>query len=131
MNCSECQELLSEYIDGDIAEKKHGIVYLHLQSCSECNMICQDLEQIVQVSRDLPLLAPQNALWKQIEAEIKELTQPGYKPHSMWARFWNYRVNLSISMPQLAGALLSLLFISVLASAISYLPQQALLSSAD
>lgn len=124
MNCSECQDLVSDYIDGDLVEPQRTIVAMHIQSCRECFSVHQDLEQIVQVSRDLPLLAPQNELWQQIEQEIQELTDPNYRPPTKWQRFWGYRV--TFTMPQLTGAAVGLAAMLFLANTFSYLPQQAL-----
>lgn len=128
MNCLDCQEMLSEYIDGDLIPSHHQEISLHLDSCRECCSVQQDLEQIVQVSRNLPLLAPQNALWTKIEAEISELTQPP-RQSSLWERFWGYRLQLNFSMPQLVSGLAGLAVIVGVGSTISYSPQQAINSS--
>jgi hypothetical protein len=124
MNCSECQDLISDFIDGDLEEPQRAIVGMHIESCRECYSVHQDLEQIVQVSRDLPLLVPQNTLWQQIEQEIQELTDPSYRRPSRWQRFWGYQ--LTISMPQLTSAVVGLTALFFLANSFAYLPQRAL-----
>src|ERR1041385_2594870 len=122
MNCSDCQELLSEYLDGDLGGSKHRAVAEHLDFCRECLGIYQDLHQIVLVSRELPNFAPQSAHWQKIEREIVQLTQVPLSRPSLWTRFWHYRFDFSISLPQLAGGL-AILLVAALASMVSYLPQ--------
>src|SRR5437763_1242770 len=121
MKCSDCQDLLSEYIDNELSEIRHAGVRSHLKNCSECNLLYEDLNQIVYVSRDLPSLAPQNELWAKLEAEIKSLTsqKPAKRQQGSWEKFWTYRLQLNFSMPQLAGGVLGVLILA-LAASISY-----------
>ena len=127
MDCSDCQDLLSEYIDGDLKPNKRLIVNDHLKSCPECVVVYQDLKQLIGLSKQLPLLAPENALWKKIEKEITEISSmQNPTRQSTWARFWQYRWQFSISAPQLTGALASLAVLLVLASSFSYAPQNSI-----
>lgn len=125
MNCTECQDLLSEYIDGDLAQSESAMVRTHLAICYECNVVYQDLDQIVRMSHELPSLAPQNALWAQIEREIDELVQrPPRRPQqNLWQRFWGYRLQLSLSIPQMAAAIVGLFLLMTLTNSLTYLPQ--------
>jgi Putative zinc-finger len=130
MNCLDYQDLLSEYIDGDLKPNKRLMVSDHLKSCTDCNLVHQDLKQIVGLSQQLPLLAPGNALWKKIEKEIPEtFTVENSKPQSLWAKFWQYSWQFSISAPQLTGVLATLAVFLLLASTFSYAPQNSTLSS--
>jgi hypothetical protein len=136
MKCSDCQDLLSEYIDNELHELKQTQMRMHMEKCKECNTVYEDLTQIVSVSRALPALAPQNELWGRIEAEIRELTRPVEQEKAraksasadennpgVWKRFWNSRLSLSISMPQLAAGTLGVLGILALAVTVSYHPE--------
>lgn len=124
MNCLDCQDLLSEYIDGDLKPNKRLLVSDHLKDCQECSLTHQDLKQIVGISQQLPLLVPKTALWKNIEKEIKELSLPTPpKTQSAWSKFWNQRFQFSISMPQLTGTLAGLATLVLLASNFVYSPQ--------
>lgn len=130
MNCLDYQELLSEYIDGDLTANKQVTVSEHLVSCQECSLIYKDLKQIINVSQQLPLLSPENAIWQKIEKDIKEITaSQNPKPKGLWSRFWNYRLELSLSMPQLTGTLATLAILILFASTFSYVPQKAVLGS--
>jgi hypothetical protein len=126
MNCSECQDLLSEFIDEELSENKRAFMQMHIDSCNECCAIFDDLSQIVSVSKELPLLSPENALWSKIEDEIRELKAlPAQKQRTnTWTRFWNYRLHLSLSMPQIAGVICLVMMLS-LAATFTYLPEKS------
>ncbi|KAF0240258.1 MAG: hypothetical protein FD167_4210 [bacterium] len=127
MDCLDCQDLLSEYIDGNLKPNKRLIVSDHLKSCSECSIVHQDLKQLVGLSKQLPLLAPENVLWKKIEKEITEIsTTQNPSRQSTWAKFWQHRWQFSISTPQLTGVLASLVVLLILASSFSYAPQNSI-----
>ncbi|MEW6729913.1 MAG: zf-HC2 domain-containing protein [Acidobacteriota bacterium] len=128
MNCSDCQDLLSEYIDGELGTDSCMHIRAHLSACRECNLLHQDLDQIVHMSKELPLLAPQSAVWAHIEQEIQELTNvPVKRQLGAWARFWSYQLQLSLSMPQMAGVMALLVMAIVVVGSLSYQPQQAIL----
>jgi hypothetical protein len=130
MDCLDYQELLSEYIDGDLKPNKRMMVGDHVKSCQNCNLVYQDLRQIVGLSQQLPLLATENALWKKIEKEILEIPKTETpKTKSIWTRFWQHKWEFTISAPQLTGALASLALVIVLANSFSYTPQNSVNSS--
>jgi hypothetical protein len=130
MNCLDYQDLLSEYLDGDLKENKRVMVSEHLKACQECNLVYKELKQIVNVSQQLPLLSPENKIWQKIEKDIKEITasQPT-TPKSLWSRFWNYRLEFSLSVPQITGTLATLAILLLFASTFSYVPQNINLGS--
>lgn len=129
MNCLQCQDLLSDYLDGDIAQNLRAPMQAHLANCKECHNVQLDLQQIVAVSQQLPLLAPDNALWQKIAQEIQTITTT--KPPSLWQRIWHYKLEFSISVPQLAGSALCLSLLLLVANSFSYLPQRANLTTAS
>lgn len=123
IKCSDCQDLLSEYIDNDLRDSKNAEVLAHLQMCNGCNLLYVDLVRIVSVGKELPLLAPQNPLWENIEREIKLLTakKSAGRP-SLWERFWSYQIELRLSMPQLSAGAASLMLLLGLTATVSYRP---------
>jgi hypothetical protein len=133
MKCSDCQDLLSEYIDNDLHELKRTQVRLHLEKCAECVTVYQDLTQIVSVSRALPNLVPHTELWGRIEDEIRELSaKPAAQSKSnTWQRFWGYRLNLSLSLPQLAGGTFFMFVLLAVTASVSYHPEQISLLPKD
>lgn len=127
MDCLDCQNLLSEYIDGDLKPNKRPFVIEHLKTCKDCSLVYQDLKQIVNLSQQLPLLEPPNHIWKKLEKEISKISKP--QARSSWASFLDLRWQFSISAPQLAGALAFLILFGILGSFFSYVPQNSSLSS--
>ncbi len=125
MNCDECKNLLSVFLDCELEEPAAGAVRMHLALCAECALMCEDFASILDVVTEVPAdAAPPNsqALWCRInniiENEIKAETtaaepQPG--------RFWRF------SVPQLTGAVLSIALVSSLLTLVavrSYYPPE-------
>ena len=54
MVCKQCQELLSEYIDGALELGEQVNVERHLADCEPCRAVRDDLLQIVHFSQRLP-----------------------------------------------------------------------------
>jgi anti-sigma-K factor RskA len=113
MFCRECEELLSEYIDGALELGEQVKIERHLADCEPCRAVRDDLLQIVHFSHQLPEHAPATALWPRIRESVAEL-----RP-----RFWSFPIrwwaglrtlNFNLSVPQLvAGAAALVIVISI------------------
>lgn len=79
MNCEECSQLLSAFIDSDLEESKAFEIRAHLALCVDCACLCEDFAAIIDASHleeTAELLPPNSqALWCRInnliESEIK------------------------------------------------------------
>ena len=104
MFCKECQELLSEYIDGALELGEQVKLERHLADCEPCRAVRDDLLQIVHFSHQLPLQSPSTPLWPRIQTGVEEL-RPGFWS---WPLRWAARIrmlNFNLSVPQIiAGA---------------------------
>jgi hypothetical protein len=98
MICSECQDLLSEFIDKSLSEHRQTAVDGHLSGCPRCQTVCDDLSQIILSSSNLPLHAPPSALWARIEHEIADPVS-----RSWWSRLESRRFSLTVTGRQLAA----------------------------
>jgi anti-sigma-K factor RskA len=110
MLCNECQELISDYIDGALELGEQVKVERHLADCEPCRAVRDDLLQIVHFSHQLPEHAPATALWPRIREGVAEL-QP-----RVWSRWWGglRTLNFNLSVPQLvAGAAALVIVISI------------------
>ena len=110
MLCNECQELISEYIDGAVELGEQVKVERHLADCEPCRAVRDDFLQIVHFSHQLPEHAPATALWPRIREGVAEL-QPRF-----WSRWWGglRTLNFNLSVPQLvAGAAALVIVISI------------------
>lgn len=113
MICKQCQELLSEYIDGALELGEQVNIERHLSDCEPCRAVRDDLLQIVHFSQQLPMQSPSTALWPRISSDLAEL-QP-----SFWGRplrwLTSFRtLNFNFSVPQLiAGAAALAIIVSI------------------
>jgi len=86
MLCSDCQELLSEYIDGMLELGEQAKIEAHISHCEVCLAVRDDLLQIVHFSKSLPLHSPSGAVWTRIRAEIQAGGKKGLPAQA--GRFW-------------------------------------------
>ncbi len=117
MVCEQCQELISDYINGTLELGELAKIEHHLAGCESCRVVRDDLLQVVHFSKQLPLHTPSSALWARIETDLA-----AERPRSSWSRakvLWGRVQNryLSLSVPQLvasAAALAILVSIGVI-----------------
>jgi predicted anti-sigma-YlaC factor YlaD len=100
MLCTQCQELLSEYIDGGLELGEQVNIECHLSGCEPCRAVRDDLLQIVHFSQQLPVQSPSTSLWPRINAGLVEL-QPSFWNRSVgWLTNLRTR-NFNFSIPQM------------------------------
>jgi negative regulator of sigma E activity len=80
MNCENCQELLSEYIDGELNTVDAANVQTHLGMCVECAELHEDFSSILSFcdKKDVIEVHEPNsqALWCRIHNEIENEVKP-------------------------------------------------------
>jgi len=118
MVCTECQEILSEYIDGALELGEQVNIERHLADCEPCRAMRDDLLQIVHFSHQLPLQSPSPALWSRIRSDVDSLHT------GVWSRpqRWLARVralNFNLSIPQLAAGAAALVVVVSLSAIVS------------
>lgn len=104
MLCTDCQELISDYIDGQLELGEQAQVERHLADCEPCRAVRDDLLQIVHFSHQLPEQAPATALWSRIQTELAKEQPAGTsaRVRLWWTRLREQHFNLSL--PQLAAS---------------------------
>ena len=113
MDCKQCQELLSEYIDGALELGEQVNLERHLSDCEPCRAVRDDLLQIVHFSQQLPMQSPSSPLWPRISSGLAEL-QPSFWSRSL--RWWTSlrTLNFNFSIPQMiAGAAALAIVVSI------------------
>ncbi len=116
MNCGECQEILSRFIDGELNEAESSSVVDHLAVCAECTLLRDDLAEILVRCRENETgdAVPPNpdALWRRInnllESEVPPEVPVEKKQKGLFARGWN------LTFSQAGVAVLSIALISSL-----------------
>jgi hypothetical protein len=96
---------LSEYLDGDVAERERREIERHLESCAQCRDTLASLTDLKARARELPPIAPATDLWPQIAARLPAARQPASRPGWLGRR-------LSLSLPQMAGLTVGLMVLS-------------------
>ena len=101
MICKQCQELISDYIDGSLELGEQVQIERHLGDCEACRAVRDDLLQIVHFSHQLPLHAPSGALWARIEGEVAQQRSHWFRPLP-WLTWLKTR-HFDLSLPQMAA----------------------------
>ena len=100
MVCSQCQELLSDYIDGALELGEQVNIERHLSDCEPCRAVRDDLLQIVHFSHQLPVQSPSTSLWPRINAGLAEVQPSPWNRSLRWLN--NFRtLNFNFSVPQM------------------------------
>ncbi|MAC52226.1 MAG: hypothetical protein CME31_06750 [Gimesia sp.] len=90
MNCSEVQELLSAYYDGELADDQKSHVSAHINSCSKCAKELAGFEKLSRMSSDFSEHVPTQQIWNQINQQLDQQSiceDPGTKPVDNDRRF--------------------------------------------
>src|SRR5262249_12378863 len=123
MFCKECQELLSDYIDGALELGEEVRIEQHLSDCEPCRIMRDDLLQIVHFSHQLPLHSPGKSLWARIEADINEK-----QPKTIWSRarvsFESLKLrNFRLTIPQMVAACAAVIMVTTVSIILSQSPR--------
>ena len=97
MNCTECQENISSYLDGELDPVGSANMRTHLSLCAPCAKVCEDFSVILESCRDnVPseIIPPNSqALWCRIhnliESEVKPETVVEEPRKGWFSRGWN------------------------------------------
>ncbi len=77
MKCEEVQDILSEYLDGEISEPwRREWVAKHLASCPSCQALLADLKRTKDLVRSLPASKAPKELAARIAREVEQLAGP-------------------------------------------------------
>ena len=58
MNCTYCEERLSDYLEGALDAAARGLVEEHLKACAACNELLVGVRSVVGWGKDLPAQLP-------------------------------------------------------------------------
>jgi Tol biopolymer transport system component len=76
MNCEQVEELLSAYLDNELAPEERRVVAAHVEECSHCSAVLADFRRHDFLLSQLPRVSPSPALRDRIfsSSEYLELT---------------------------------------------------------
>jgi hypothetical protein len=118
MNCGECKEILSVFLDNELDESRAVLVRSHLAACAGCAAVCEDLSSILFACKDAPEAdgnVPLNsqAMWCRINNIIESEVKPPVEPETPQGRFWR------LSLGQMASAAAAIIVISSLITVVA------------
>ena len=76
MNCTAFDELLADYLEGDLEPAQRLTVETHVASCVRCTALVRDLQQIRGDASELGELTPSRDLWAGIASRIEAPVVP-------------------------------------------------------
>lgn len=122
MNCEQCQELISAFLDNELDSTVSLNIQTHLTVCAECAMICEDFASLLDFCTETPtneILPPNSqALWCRIsniiEADIQAEIQKEKKEEPLPEKKGIFGTSWNLSFTQLASAVLGIAIISSL-----------------
>ena len=116
MNCDECKELISVFMDNELEETPAAGIRAHLAVCTDCAKICEDFAYILDVchSEESAEILPPNsqALWCRINNMIESEIKPEPPLATPKRRLWQ------LSFSQMAAGFLGIAIISSLLTVI-------------
>ena len=103
MQCAECQEILSDYLDGDLSDRQRQQADSHMRDCTRCASVRNDLARIIHASASLPLHTPSDRVWESVRREIGGGSVVA-GPRQWWDRLATRRFDFSVSARELVTA---------------------------
>lgn len=117
MNCENCQELLSLYLDNELDDTSASMMREHLAVCAGCAEVCQDLTAIIDTceleAESLREGLDSRTMWENISSAIEKDVpripeKPKSPPRRGLARVWN------LTLPQAVAAIAATVVITSL-----------------
>ncbi len=102
MNCEQCQELISLFLDNELEETSSSNVRTHLALCAECAKVCEEFAMILdfctldEAAEEVSVPPNSKALWCRINNIIESEIEPETAPHKEVVKsgfLWKVRHN--------------------------------------
>lgn len=105
MMCADIQNLLSEFIDGDVTPEEGESIRAHVATCAACAAELAALralgEATSQLARDIE---PDADLWSGIDARLDDVARPGGMRSRAFGRYtWRVGVTAAAALAIVAG----------------------------
>ncbi len=77
MQCDEIEVYLSGFVDGELPQQQQQRVLTHLERCTACRQVVEELTRIKEETRQLSFQHPTDRDWKQRERHIIQSASRG------------------------------------------------------
>lgn len=117
MNCEQCEQNISLYLDGELDELTSSEMRLHLSLCQACAKVCEDFSVILDSCRETvpsEIIPPNSqALWRRINNLIESEVKPEPIPTEEEPKGWLSR-GWRLTFSQAGAGVLAIALISSL-----------------
>ena len=98
MNCTYCEDRLSDYLENALDSQERTSVAMHLQSCSGCSELLNDVRSVMHWGRELPVQLPPPWLSHRIIANTPQVVRITWRDWSAaaWRNLVEPRFALSL-----------------------------------
>lgn len=110
--CRACRQALSDHLDGELPPAARDEVAAHLDSCTDCARVAEQLEAIRRQARALGPVRPARDLWPGIRARLGDpdvVALPVDREARDGVAPWQRVVRLTVPQLAAAGLVLALL----------------------
>lgn len=106
MNCENCQDLLSDLLDGTLDPAAREAAEAHLAACAECAAAREEFHAMLGAASEAHehLFAPPDeyALWRRIRTSVEGERRAAVAAGGFWSRL--LRRSFELTLPQMATA---------------------------
>ena len=78
MNCSQCEELMSDYLEGTISAADESQVRLHLSGCIACTELLEGIRAVITSAKSFPVYEAPAWLPTRIVANTPRVAREGW-----------------------------------------------------
>jgi anti-sigma factor RsiW len=71
LTCAEVDELLPDFLEGELEGARLGEIENHISTCARCQGLVRDIDEIREAAAAMPDLVPSRDLWAGIESRIE------------------------------------------------------------
>ena len=72
INCKRAEDFMSDYLEGLLVEKKRKTMENHLQDCSRCASICENMQRTIHVLGTVAEIAPSPSFERTLREKLQE-----------------------------------------------------------
>src|SRR2546427_1985525 len=108
MNCTSCEERMSDYLENMIGTADRDRMELHVRSCTTCNELLSDMRQVLLLMKSFPIYEPPAWLAGRILANTPRVAREGWLDafRSVWRWIIEPRTSMAVFTATLVFGLL-------------------------
>jgi hypothetical protein len=84
MRCADVERLVTEYVDGDLDERRSSALRGHLRVCAACAARVEDEVAVRETAGSLAPLEPPSDMWSAIDAKLAEAEIADARRSRIW-----------------------------------------------